>query len=194
MYGLHCQEITGKVLREISGEKYFIKFMNKNMCHNGMKYVVGCNHDKMAFNPNGYNNGGGIYFVNLFHCFDYLFLSEYASIIEIPDDARVFIEDDKMKTNKIIIHKPKKFLLCINELIDDDNVSRDTIMKILEQKTQYKKYINPIHLSHDVLNGNIINYYVEMLNGDKHKKCNMMNNFMVMIKKFITKRDTLCQH
>ena len=92
------------------GETKFYKFLNDNLTHNGFKYQLGLNTDTNRFNPRGECYGGGLYFCDKDTC--YLYYHVYGSklaVVEIPDDARVYVEKDKFKANKIILREINDF-------------------------------------------------------------------------------------
>jgi len=106
-------EITGKELNDIAKQHdlRFSKYLNEERSHNRYNYKCGKNVDTNIFYPHGECNSGGLYFTleclieNFQHCGDIIVE------ITVDDDARVWIEDGKMKANKInivsiIMHSP----------------------------------------------------------------------------------------
>jgi len=84
--------------------------MNNDLIHRGFEYKIGLNVDT---NPFGYWSKG-LYFCDQSKC--HLHWKDYGTrlaLIEIPDDAKVFAEASKFRTDKLII----------NEIIDFDDVS-----------------------------------------------------------------------
>lgn len=102
--------ITGKQFNEITKGKKFIKLTNVEEVHNGYKFKTGLNEDDKPFNPNDCSKGG-IYFVedkyaNKWANYEDKFMVHYREAT-IPDDAFVYLEDHKFKTNKINLGEKK---------------------------------------------------------------------------------------
>lgn len=105
-------ELSGLEFNSLYKNTKFYKFLHNDLKHYGFIYKKGLNIDTKLFNPNRICSAGGLYFCEISKC--YLYWTHYGSkvaLITIPDDARVYIEDDKFKSNKFII----------NEIIDFDN-------------------------------------------------------------------------
>lgn len=75
----------------------------------------------------------GLYFCEESKC--HLFWRDYGkskvALIEIPDDARVYVENDKFKANK----------LTIMEIIDFKNISDNFWINILQKDNRALKYV-----------------------------------------------------
>lgn len=88
----------------------FYKFLYDDLTHYEFKYQLGLNIDWNVFNPSNECSKGGLYFCEDNKC--HLYFNQYGTklaLIKIPDDARVYIEEDKFKANKLIIKKITDF-------------------------------------------------------------------------------------
>lgn len=86
--------------------KFFMRYMNDNMTHYGFVYKEGLNEDTVPFNPTGNCNPGGLYFTTAEHIRNHLeFKGGHIRLVEIPDDAKVYVFplSNKWKADKIII-------------------------------------------------------------------------------------------
>lgn len=109
-------ELSGSEFNRIYHGINFYKFMNNDLKHFDFTYKIGLNIDTLPFNPVGRCEKGGLYFCEESNCF--LFWKHYGqkmTLITIPDDARVYIDEDKFKSDKIIIER----ILNFNEISDD---------------------------------------------------------------------------
>ena len=100
---LYCC-VSGKYFNEIYDGINFYKFLNNDLKHYGMIYKEGLNKDILPFTPTRDCTKGGLYFCEESCC--YLFWQRYGTklaVIKIPDDAKVYVERDKFKSDKIII-------------------------------------------------------------------------------------------
>ena len=95
---------SGKEFKEIYGDDTF-KVMRSDMIHNNFKYKFGENIDHIPFNPTRSCNKGGLYFTNKLNITDYTNYGEMIVKVIVPDDAHVYVEDDKAKASKLIIDK-----------------------------------------------------------------------------------------
>ena len=79
-------------------------FPFNDLKHGKVTYKLGLNTDVLPFNPRGTCSKGGLYFCDesQLHMFCTLYGTKLA-IIEIPDDAKVYVEENKFKSDKLII-------------------------------------------------------------------------------------------
>lgn len=97
-------EITGAKFNEFHKGKKFYKFLWDNLCHHGIFYKLGLNEDIRPFNPKGECSSGGLYFCEENECD--MFWNKFGSkvaLVEIPNDARVYVEKHKFKADKIVL-------------------------------------------------------------------------------------------
>ena len=102
---------SGSEFNNLTKDKHFVRLTNENENHNGFQYKTGLNIDIITFNPIGECNPGGLYFCEFLNFPSFL---EYNNKIcknirkvKIPDDARIYIENNKYKTNKFILEEAK---------------------------------------------------------------------------------------
>jgi hypothetical protein len=126
-------EVTGKQLN--SHNKKFYKFINKEKCHKGLNYSLGINIDIAEFNPTIGHLGGGIYFATNEDIFYNTHYGCYFCEITVPDDARCFVENDKIKANIINIIN----MTLIENIIEwSDN---DFCLKVVKLCGDMLKYV-----------------------------------------------------
>ena len=107
------QEITGEKFNKLVCELKIdlVKLTNKEEIHYGFKFKNGLNVDKENFNPSGECSKGGIYFTTMTNFHKWIIYSKklmyWYRKVSIPNNARVYIEDDKFKVNKIVLGKRK---------------------------------------------------------------------------------------
>ena len=103
-------ELSGAEFNKIYKDTKFYKFLNDNLTHYDFEYKLGLNVDTLPFNPIGYCSEGGLYFCEKSKC--RWFWNQYGTklaFIEIPDNARIYVEEDKFKSDKIVITKITNF-------------------------------------------------------------------------------------
>ena len=85
----------------------FYKILKEDLVHNRYKFIDGLNIDPIPFNPKGSCSAGGFYFTEydkIAHWLTYTKNLTYIAEITIPDDAQVYIEENKFKTDKFILN------------------------------------------------------------------------------------------
>ena len=88
----------------------FYKFLNNDLIHHGLTYHIGLNIDPKPFNPTGECSSGGLYFCEESKCHMYFENYDYkVALIEIPNDAQVYVEDNKFKADRLILKEIKDF-------------------------------------------------------------------------------------
>jgi hypothetical protein len=100
------EEYTGAQVNAINTDP-LVKLTNESENHNGFVFATGENCDTMPFRPYGSCSAGGLYFCkkNEVHKWlQYNFTQmHYIRSVTLPDDARVYIEENKMKADKFIL-------------------------------------------------------------------------------------------
>ena len=117
-------ELSGADFNNIYKDTKFYKFLNNNLKHYDFQYTLGLNIDTILFNPNSTCSEGGLYFCEESKC--HMFWRQYGTklaLIEIDDDARVYVEKDKFKANKLVI----------TEIVDFENISDNFWISILSK-------------------------------------------------------------
>jgi hypothetical protein len=73
------------------------------MIHHGYTYSEGLNVDHIPFNPNGECAGGGLYFCEVKDVYRYFSYGSLLAEVEIPSNALVYQEKNKLKADKLIL-------------------------------------------------------------------------------------------
>ena len=153
MLELHT-EYSGKEFNEYHNQRgtKFYKFLNNDLKHYGFEYGLGLNTDTKPFNPNGDCLGGGLYFCEESKCHNhYGSYGTKIALIEIPDDARVYIEHNKFKSDRLFIKEILDFATIgdsfwINIIPNDCSVLQyvknqtDDICRLAIQENGYALY------------------------------------------------------
>jgi hypothetical protein len=97
--------LIGTDFNRIFKDYNFLKLTNCKEVHHGMRYKTGFNKDINIFNPTKRCSIGGMYFTIPIYVGRYMEILNitYYRIVNIPDDALVYVEEDKFKTNKFIL-------------------------------------------------------------------------------------------
>jgi hypothetical protein len=131
--------VSGKEFNRINLDKVFIKLTNESENHNGFKFETGLNQDTIPFNPKGRCKAGGIYFCEYEKMGRWLkYRGEqmiYYRYVRVPDDAKVYIEKDKYKTDKLILTERKE----IKEIID--MMTEEMLLDIVKRDGYALEYI-----------------------------------------------------
>jgi hypothetical protein len=100
--------LTGIKFKADYPDTKFYKLTNKLELHNGFQFVDGINIDTQEFNPSGQCSSGGLYFTELNKIAMWISYRgqtmKYIREVEILDDSLVYVEKDKFKANKFILH------------------------------------------------------------------------------------------
>lgn len=99
-------EMTGKKFNELiksMGNPKLLKVLSEDQIHYGFGYKLGLNIDTKVFDPSDKCKAGGLYFTTEKNIRDYLSHGPKIAEIGVPDDARVYIEERKFKSDKIVI-------------------------------------------------------------------------------------------
>ena len=103
------KELTGRQFNKIYHDKFLVKLTNMEETHNGFKFDDGLNADTISFNTNITCSSGGMYFIEECNMHKWIFYNSvvgfmyYVRKVTIPDDARVYVEIDKFKADKIML-------------------------------------------------------------------------------------------
>src|SRR5665647_3648403 len=103
----HHKVLTGRQFNYVFGRYTFVKLTNHREVHNNFGFQTGLNKDYRKFKSRGECSEGGIYFCNINELYKWLDYNgevmHYCRLVTIPDDARVYIESGKFKTDKLIL-------------------------------------------------------------------------------------------
>ena len=118
--------LTGKEFNEIYCDVTFYKLTNATEIHYEFKYNDGLNIDSVQFNPSNECSPGGLYFTEESKLSMWFNVANtYIRKVIIPNDAKVYIEENKFKADKIFLEskiKLKDFykwndsLFCIRQV------------------------------------------------------------------------------
>src|SRR5579872_4720412 len=101
--------LTGKEFNTLFPNVEFVKLTNAKEKHNDFEFKDGLNTDTIVFNPNESCMPGGLYFTLKELAYRWIRYStkfmKYMRKVTIPDDASVYIEDEKFKADKFILEK-----------------------------------------------------------------------------------------
>ncbi|NBX76318.1 MAG: hypothetical protein EBQ92_07170 [Proteobacteria bacterium] len=145
-----CELLKKYIYKTLSGKEFkelfpilannLIKLTNKSEVHNGYKFADGPNVDPVKFDPYGECRKGGFYFTDVhnFYCWTYygLELMYYYRKVQLEDDCKVYIEENKMKTDKFILGNKSEISLM--------DVWNDELffMKAVKYNAENIKYVN----------------------------------------------------
>ena len=96
-------QLSGKELNKLNNYQPFYKLINNTKTHHNFTYSIGLNIDTHTFNPHDTCCSGGLYFTTQQFITRYLYFGLILNEIIIPDDALCCIENNKLKSNKIIV-------------------------------------------------------------------------------------------
>lgn len=113
--------LSGAEFNKIYKVFTFYKFLNDNLIHHGFKYMLGLNEDT--------KDGLSFCDESPFH----LRFEKYGPIlafIEIPDDAQIYVEKDRFKTDKLIITQISDLS---NDFFDDICQKNNSLLQIIKE-------------------------------------------------------------
>jgi hypothetical protein len=100
----------------------FYKILKDDLIHNNYEFKHGLNIDTIKFEPYDESKYGGIYFTEIDkigHWLNYTENLKYIAKITIPNDAKVSVETNKFKADKIFIDLDNKCLIEDFPLFDN---------------------------------------------------------------------------
>ena len=104
---MNNQVFNGKQFNHKYQGQTFIKLTKQSEIHNRYQFQTGLNIDPIPFNPSGQCQPGGIYFCQINQLSLWLDYSDsrmfYVRSVTIPDDAQVWVETNKFKTDRMIL-------------------------------------------------------------------------------------------
>jgi hypothetical protein len=99
--------LSGIQFNKLSRKRTFVKLTTESENHNDLQFVDGLVKDILPFSPYKPCSAGGIYFCDKQDIRNWLTYSgnlmHYIRSVTIPDDAKVYIEKGKYKTDQIIL-------------------------------------------------------------------------------------------
>jgi len=104
----HTKVLNGSEFNSLFSDQTFVKLTNRTETHNKFQFVDGLNVDTIQFNPRGNCEPGGIYFTDIRFMRKWIKYGSatmrYMRKVTIPDDAKVYVEEFKFKTDKLFLH------------------------------------------------------------------------------------------
>lgn len=153
---LPSQIIVGKEFNNNNQTRY-VKLLQKNMIHNGYRFIIGLNEDK-NFNEENECGPNGLYFCKYEHIIEWLFYNGkymfWICDIKIPDDASVIIYDNKIKTDKLCLLNMME--LETNELLSNSLKKDYSLIRMIG--FNIGNNIEQILISEIKCNFNIVNF------------------------------------
>lgn len=99
--------ISGAEFNKLIGDEPMIKFTTETENHNGFQFKTGLNIDNRPFYNKGSCKQGGIYFTSLYYFHTWVTYGSKKCVhyryVTVPDDARIYIEQYKIKADKIVL-------------------------------------------------------------------------------------------
>ena len=134
---------TGTEFNELAGELVLVKLTNEHDIHNKFPYYPGLNNDILEFNPNGECQKGGLYFIAFRNFAKWVYYGKqkmkYILDVTITDDAKVYVESNKFKADKIIISNKRK-IKDLDVWNDEENC-----LNAVKHNIQLVKYVSYGH-------------------------------------------------
>lgn len=171
-FNMESSDMVGKTLSGYEFNQIYkgvnmYKFFYRNLAHRDFIYTLGLNVDTEPFNPTGECLPGGLYFCQESDCYKYFTTyDQKVGIIEIPNDAQVYIEKNKFKADRLII----------KNIIDFNDMSDEFWTKIIPKNgyaLMYVKHQTP-ELCMMAINQDIsVSRYVKYPYGELYKSTNI---------------------
>jgi hypothetical protein len=101
----------------MSSNKQYIKVLTNDLLHRGYQWKVGLNEIDV-FNSSNECTSNALYICEIKDFFKWMTLydnNKWVAYVTIPEDAQIVIMENKIKTNKVILHEP---LMSLVEFID----------------------------------------------------------------------------
>jgi hypothetical protein len=104
-------ELSGTEFNKQYPNTNFYKVLNEKCNHHDFQYEHGLNIDTIEFNPTKECSPGGLYFTEACKLIRWCTCGIYICKVTIPDEARVYIEDNKFKADMIYVDLDNKTLI-----------------------------------------------------------------------------------
>lgn len=188
------KEISGTEFNKLFNAVKFIKLTNANEIHHNFQFNDGLNIDVCDFCPQGVCLAGGIYFTEEKEAHNWIFYHpligpmKYMRKIEIPNDARIYIEHYAFKANKVILGERQEihnemYLKAIKTSdsifanLTDDMKSKEVCMEYVRHSYPSLCYIPPNILDKEICMESVKSYGKSL----KHVPTDMVDKFMCEI-------------
>lgn len=138
---------TGEEFNKLSNGKLYYKLTNLNEVHNEFQFEDGLNIDTVPFSPTGECGRGGLYFTDKENFHHWIGSHTYVRLVTLPDDAKIYIENNKYKTDKFILGERRPIIddpVAIMSVLHS-NPSR--IQHIVTQTKELCEYVLSVSLA-----------------------------------------------
>src|SRR5579872_4900984 len=135
--------LSGEEFNRIFHDRVFVKLTNKFEFHHGFLFKDGLNVDTKKFNPSGNCRPGGLYFTDIKDAYLWVYYSGYIGLmihmrkVTIPNDATIYIENCKFKTDKIILSQKEE-------------ISSEFILKAIERGFNILKFMPTVKINKEI--------------------------------------------
>ena len=130
------KEYTGAQIKA-AGVGPLIKLTNESEVHNGFAFHTGENIDTVPFSPSGTCSPGGIYFCEMKNAPEYFHYNgsamKFYRSVTLSDDARVYVEDKKMKADKVTLGERQE-IFASADLFNSLLYANDDISAFIKKK------------------------------------------------------------
>jgi hypothetical protein len=131
--------LSGKEFNEKYKDVEFVKILRNHDTHHGFVYKNGLNVDTISFHPQGDCLSGGVSFTERNKMFYWFYEGDSVCKVKIPDDALVYEEEYKYKTDKFILDKKNKI-----EFQDLPELQNEEMCKLaVQQNGNVLEYVKP---------------------------------------------------
>lgn len=107
------------------------KLTNSSEIHNDFQYKTGLNIDTVWFNPYGSCSPGGIYITEEENIACWVDGMVYYRKVTIPDNAKVYIENNSLKVDKVILSERDLIMNLPNEILVKSFVKHPKLLNYL---------------------------------------------------------------
>jgi hypothetical protein len=106
--------MSGKKFKKLFPNYKPHKIISESFIHNNYKYKLGLNIDSVKFNPTSTCFKGGLYLSDLTDIHQYLRYGPNIGTITILDDSKVYLENNKIKVDKLFLDQIQLWKIFIN--------------------------------------------------------------------------------
>jgi len=126
-----CELFSGEEFNKQYKNYEFYKLLNENLKHFGFTYENGLNVDTNKFNSTEECSKGGLYFIEKNKIPMWIGHTNYHFITKcfIPNDANVCVENDKFKSDKLIVDINNKTTIANSSIWNDYNFCKFAIQE-----------------------------------------------------------------
>src|SRR5579872_2242753 len=153
---------SGKDFNNLTKDKILVKLTVEDENHNGFQFQTGLNTDNVPFFPKYSCRPGGLYFCDMDNFPKYVRYNNKICInlrkVIIPDDAQVYIETNKYKTDKFILEEPIKIFEPVKMEFEDNELCLRAIKSYAFGLKYVKNQTNEICLEAVRINGKALQF------------------------------------